>query len=313
MTVTVLGTSAAVPAHGRALSATLVEAAGVHVLLDCGDGTAGRLLAADVSMLRLDAVCVTHLHGDHVYGLPALLTSLSMLGRTAPLVLAGPDGLAAWLAATPGAAPAHLRFPLALRVWPTGDPSAPDVWPVWQTDGLTVTAVPLDHGIPTRGYRVETPPVPGTLDVDAAAALGLTDWHDYRALKAGEAVAAPDGRRVEPREVVGPETPGVALAYVLDTQPCAGARVLARGADLVVHDATFATAATERARQTRHSTAAEAAATARDAGARRLLLTHISARYPDAHPLVAEARAVFAASDVAVQGARVEVGEIVRV
>ncbi len=308
MTVTVLGTSAAVPAHGRGLSATLVEAGGSVVLFDAGEGTLLRLIAAEVSPLRLDAVCVTHLHGDHFYGLPGLVSSMALLGRTAPLVLVGPDGLAAWLAATPGADPARLPFTLDVRTWDAGDPHAPDAPVVWQSAALTVTAAPLDHRVPTRGYRAETGPTPGNLDVDAAAALGITDWQDYRALKAGESVVAPGGQTVTPHEVVGPATPGVAVAYVLDSRPCAGGRMLARGADLVVHDATFVHNDAARAAETFHSTAAEAAAVARDAGARRLLLTHISARYPDTRRHVAEARAVFADSDVAVQGVPVEVG-----
>ncbi len=309
MTVTVLGTSAAVPAHGRALSATLVEVPTStrvrRLLLDCGEGTQLRLAALGHSPLRLDAVCITHLHGDHLYGLPGLLGSMAMAGRVAPLTVVGPEGLADWLAATPGADPARLPFALDVRAWPEGNPHAPDALVVWSSGGVAVTAVTLDHRVPTRGYRVETASTPGNLDVAAARALGVTDWADFRALKAGEAVVAPGGRRVEPHEVVGPPVPGVALAYVLDTRPCDGARLLAAGADLVVHDATFADADAARADATGHSTARGAATVARDAGARRLLLTHISARYPDAGRLVGEARAVFEATEAATEGAAV--------
>ena len=308
MTVTVLGTSAALPAHGRGLSATLVALPGRALLLDCGEGTLGRLATVGVSPLELDAVFVTHLHGDHFYGLPGLITSMALLGRTAPLVLGGPDGLAAWLAATPGADPARLPFALDVRTWTGGDPHDPDDVDVYDDDRVRVVAVPLDHRIATRGYRLETPDVPGNLDVDAARAAGLTDWHDYRALKAGHAVRAPDGRTVHPAEVVSPATPGPVVAYALDTRPCAGAVRLARHADLVVHDATFRDDARERAVETGHATAREAATVACEADARRLCLTHVSARYPDTARHVAEARTVFAATDAATDGLAVTLG-----
>lgn len=302
MTVTVLGISAALPAHGRSPSATLVAVPGRTVLLDCGEGTQGRLSALGVAPLELDAIFVTHLHGDHVYGLPGLLTSMALLGRTAPLVVAGPDGIAPWLAATPGSDPARLPFALDLRTWDEGDPHAPDDAIVHEDGALRVVAVPLDHRVATRGYRLETPDVPGNLDVDAARALGLTDWRDYRALKAGQAVTTPDGRTIDPADLVSPTTPGPVLAYVLDTRPCRGAVRLSQTADLVVHDATFRDDARERARETFHSTAREAATVAREAGARRLILTHLSARYPDAEPHVREARAVFDAAEAATEG-----------
>lgn len=304
MTVTVLGTSAALPAHGRSLSATLVDVPGRTVLLDCGEGTQVRLAAQGVSPLELDAVFVTHLHGDHVYGLPGLLTSMALLGRTAPLVVAGPDGIAPWLAATPGSDPARFPFALDLRTWDEGDPHAPDDAVVYEDRTLRVVALPLDHRVATRGYRLETPDVPGNLDVDAARALGLTDWRDYRALKAGHPVTTPDGRTVQPADLVSPATPGPVLAYALDTRPCAGAVRLAARADLVVHDATFADDARERARETFHSTAREAATVATEAGARRLVLTHVSARYPDAARHVAQAQSVFGAAEAAVEGDR---------
>ena len=295
MTVTPLGVSAAIPAHGRHLSSVAV-AHGPHlVLLDCGEGTQFRLAAAGLSPLRVDLVCVTHLHGDHFFGLPGLLSTMAMLGRQAPLTLAGPEGLWDVLDAIPSIGLSRPPFELRFAGWAEGDAKAV----VFESRALRVTGRALDHRVPTMGYRIEEAPRAGNLDVERARALGLTDWADYRALKAGHAVTAPDGRTVAPADVVRPALAPRAVAYVTDTRPCEGGRLLARGADLVLHDATFGDEFEARARETGHSTAREAATVARDAGARRLLLTHLSARHPDPAGLVAEAREAFAATDAA--------------
>jgi ribonuclease Z len=293
MTLTVLGTSAAIPAHGRHLSASVVQHGARTFLLDCGEGTQFRLQAAGLSALRLDAVFVTHAHGDHLYGLPGLIATMALLGRRAPLTVVGPAGLGAWFDATPGLE--HLPFDLRVDEWAAGTAKAV----VWQDDAVIVTARALDHRVPAMGYRVEERARPGKLDVEKARALGITDWPDFRALKAGQAVTNADGETVRSEEVVGPPPRPRAVAYCLDTRPCEGSRLLARDADVLVHDATFAHAFAQRAFETGHATAREAAEVARDAGAHRLLLSHLSARYERAGPLVEEARAVFACSEAA--------------
>lgn len=299
-TATVLGTSAALAAHGRHLSATLVQWGPRLVLLDCGEGTQFRLLDARASAARIDLVCLTHWHGDHAFGLPGLLSTMALQGRTAPLVVAGPEGLAEALEAWPGTLLDQPPFPLEWRLWPhDGRRATEGRVDVWADADLRVTARPLAHRVPTMGYRLEDAPRAGSLDADAARALGVTDYADFRRLKAGQAVTTPDGRMVRPDEVVGAPPAAHAFAYCLDTAPCEGARQLAQGADLVLHDATFGEAFAARAAETGHSTARQAAETAASAGARRLLLTHVSARHESAAPLVAEARAVFLATDAA--------------
>ena len=299
-TVTVLGTSAALPAHGRHLSATLVQWGARTVLLDCGEGTQFRLMDAGVSAARLDLVCITHWHGDHAFGLPGLLSTVALQGRTAPLVLTGPDGLAEALNAWPGIRLDGLPFSLDLRLWPHDGCRATDGrFDVWKDETLVVTARPLDHRVPTMGYRLEDAPRPGNLDADKARALGVTDFRDFRRLKAGHDMTTPDGKRVRSSDVVTPPPPPRAFAYALDTAPCDGARLLARNADLVLHDATFSDEWTARAAETGHSTARQAAAVAAAAGAKRLLLTHFSARHERTAPLVAEARSVFLNTDAA--------------
>lgn len=290
-----LGTGSAIPTRHRGLSGTAVWRAGRLYLFDCGEGTQFRLLDAGLNRSRLDAVFVTHLHGDHLYGLPGLLTTLALLGRTEPLTLVGPAGLEAVVRGLPGLDRDDFPFGLAWVALAEGFGHAV----VYQTPELTVEARPLDHRVFAAGYRLQERARPGRLDAAAARAAGLTEGAQFERLKRREAVTLDDGTVVGPEGLVGPERPGAVFAYCLDTRPCPGARLLARGATLLMHEATFGEALRDQAEQTAHATARDAATTARDAGAEHLLLTHFSARYPDPAPLVEEARAVFPNTDAA--------------
>jgi ribonuclease Z len=275
------------------------------LLFDCGEGTQMRLAAAGIRPGRLRAIFITHLHGDHFFGLPGLLSTLSLLGRTEPLAIIGPEGIDAILRAIPGVGPDQLAFPIAF----TDLPAHYDRRTVYQGRDYHVEARPISHRVPTSGFRFQEADRPGRLDVQRANALGITDFRLYRRLKEGDPVEAPTGRLVRPDEVVGPPRRGASFAYVTDTRPCANCLELARGVDLLYHEATFPHAEVERAIATGHSTAVEAARTALEAGAGRLLLCHFSARYPDTMPLVNEARAVYARTNAAVELERYAVGD----
>lgn len=290
-----LGTASATPAAGRHLSATALRREGRVLLFDCGEGTQYRLLEADLNRARVDAIFVTHFHGDHFYGLMGLISTMAILGRSDPLTVVGPARIEAILRSLPGLAndwlPFETRF---VELAEDFDHSV-----VYEVPGFTVEARPLDHRVFCVGYRFEERDRPGHLYPEKAEALGVTDYAHFRALKAGEPVTLPDGRTVEPGEVVGPARPGISFAYVADTVPCAGGRALAREADLLYHEATFTEELADRADETGHSTARGAATVARDARAQRLLLGHFSARYGDPSPLVDEARAVFENTEAA--------------
>ncbi|MDX1418536.1 MAG: ribonuclease Z [Rubricoccaceae bacterium] len=290
-----LGTGSAIPTRHRGLSATAVWRDGRLFLFDCGEGTQFRLLDAGLNRSRLDAVFVTHFHGDHLYGLPGMITTLALLERTRPLTVVGPAGIEGIVRGVPGLSRDWLPFDIRWVELEEGVEHAV----VYEGDGLTVEARPLDHRVFAVGYRLEEAPRPGRLDAEAARAAGVTEGPHFAALKRGEPVTLAYGTVVQPEGLVGPERPGASFAYCLDTAPCDGARRLAEGATLLLHEATFAEALREQAAQTGHSTARDAATTARDAGAERLLLTHFSARYPDPSPLVEEARAVFPNTDAA--------------
>ena len=297
-----LGTSSALPTEARHLSALAIERKGRVLLFDCGEGTQYRLMEADLPRMRVDAIFVTHLHGDHCYGLPGLLSTLALQQRADPVTLVVPPGGRAMLTAIPGDAPDALPFPLRITEIDEGLTHAV----VYETKELTVEARPLDHRGFAIGFRLAERMRPGRFDPERARALGVPEGPAFGRLQDGTPVTVPDGTTVQPDQVMGPPRPGITAAYVTDTRPCDGGRVLADDADLLYHDATFADEHRTRAKTTGHSTARQAAAVARDAGAQWLLLGHLSARYPDPAPLEREARSVFPASEIAEELRRYE-------
>jgi len=298
-TVIPLGTAGAIPTRERHLSAVAMERKGRLLLFDCGEGTQYRLLHADLNRARVDVVFITHLHGDHLYGLPGLAATIGQLQRDRAMTVVGPTGLQRFMAAAAGVS--EQEMPYGLEVVEVEPASMQGPVTVYETDEFVVTARPLKHRVPTVGYRLEEKPRRGRFYPAKARSLGVTDPHDFGRLHRGDAVTLPDGTTVRPSEVVGPMRPGISFAYCTDTRPCDGGRALAEAADLLIHDATFAHDLVDQARETGHSTAREAASIARDASVNRLLLTHLSARYEDASDLVEEGRTVFPSTDAAVE------------
>lgn len=265
------------------------------LLFDCGEGTQMRMMHAGLKPTRIDAVFVTHLHGDHYFGLMGLVSTLSLLGREQPLTIVGPVGLAAAVLDQPGINARWLSF--SIDFVELADTLRHEI--VYEAEEYAVEARPIDHRTFTAGYRFQEAPKPGHLSVEKARALGVSDHTYYGALKRGETVTLADGTVVRPEQVIGPERPGRSFAYVTDTRPCENGRVLAREADLVYHDATFTDEHAKRAVETAHSTASEAAGVAARANARRLLIGHFSARHNDPARLLSEAQAVFKNTEVA--------------
>ena len=291
-----LGVGSALPTQTRHLSATLVRREGRSVLFDCGEGTQLQLVRGGLTRGTLDAICITHLHGDHLYGLPGLVTTLAMLEREAPLTVVGPQGIRDMMDAIPGI---KSDGSLPVRYVELADDVERQV--VFEDDAVTVEAVPIEHRVFCVGYRYQEKERPGSLDGEGARAAGVTEGDQFEALKAGRDVTLPDGSVVRSADLLGPPRPGAAFAYVFDTMPCDGGRQLAQDADLLMHEATFEGQHTERAHEVGHSTARQAAEVARDAGAKKLLLTHFSARYTTTDQLVAEARRVFPETEAAVE------------
>ncbi|HYZ89646.1 MAG TPA: ribonuclease Z [Myxococcales bacterium] len=286
-----LGTSAGRPTLSRGASALAIAAEAGWVLCDCGESAQVSALRAGLSLSRLDAVLVTHLHGDHFNGLPGLLGTLGLEGRERPLTVAGPRGILALLESLARAGSLGTgNLPLRI-VELDGDGGAIDL-PEQEAD-FRVVARPLAHRVPTYGYRVSLADRPGTLDVEAAVAAGVPRGPLLSQVKEGRTVVLPDGRRVEGSRFLGPPRRGPSIAYALDTTPCRDAVELGREADVLVHESTYENARAELAHSRGHSTGLEAARVAAEARAGTLLLTHFSPSV-DAERVADEAREIHA-------------------
>jgi ribonuclease Z len=259
------GTAGSVPSARRGLPALLLRAGGDRVLFDCGEGTQQQLLRS-VGLPELDAIFLTHYHLDHWLGLLGMIKTFDLRARERPLTLYGPPGLLALIDVMRPVVIGRTGYALRLVELEPHEEV--------RFGGYQVAAFPVDHRIAAYGYAVVEDERPGRFDADAARALGVPEGPDFGRLQRGEEV---DG--VRPEQVVGPPRPGRRIVISGDTRPCQTTEVYAHGADVLVHEATFLEDQRARARDTAHSTAAQAAALARDAGVRLLALTHLSTRY----------------------------------
>ena len=282
--VVFLGTSGSAPTAQRGLSATLVRRGGERLLFDCGEGTQRQLLRSQIGLVDLREIFVTHYHADHYLGLPGLLKTYSLRGRVAPITIYGPPGLRDLFGSLRRIF-GRLTYPYELVELMPGDVLAREEY------DLGVFDVP--HIGTSIGYVLAEGPRPGRFDVETADALGVPAGPERGVLQNGEPVTLADGRVVRPGDVLGPERAGRRVVLTGDTAPAPVVREAARGADVLVHEATFCEDEADRARETLHSTAAEAAGVARDAGVKLLALTHLSTRYPR-RAIAEEARAIFA-------------------
>jgi ribonuclease Z len=307
MNVIPLGTSSGRPTLSRHVSALAVSGEGEWWLCDCGESAQTRILRAGLSFHKLSGIFITHLHGDHFNGLPGLLSTMALERRERPLALVGPPGIGEYLDLLSQLRIIYYNYPLELRELRGVDFAERAELEVYASARYTVVARPLDHRIFALGYRIEERTRPGRFNLERALELGVPEGPLFGRLQAGGEVRLEDGRTVRSSDVLGPPRPGKSVAYCLDTRPCASSLALARGADLLVHEATYTSELEDEARAYGHSTAAQAAQTALQAGARRLLLTHFSSRYPDPTPLLEEARAIFPDALLAQELAPVEV------
>jgi ribonuclease Z len=296
--VTMLGTGAATPTAGRGLSATAVRLDGRLLLVDCGEGTQ-RQMARFGSGFDVEAIAFTHFHADHFLGVIGFLRTLSMHGRTTPLPLYGPRSARQVLERAVYVGVDTLGFEVPIHELEPGDG--------FEFAGARVEAFATVHRTRSIGFAIIEPGRPGRFHPERAAALGVPPGPMFGRLQRGEAVEL-HGRVVTPAEVMDEARSGRRLVLSGDTRPCEGTRAAARDADLLIHEATFGDAEQRRALETMHTTAREAAELARDVGARRLLLTHLSARYDESpEVLLEQARAAFPGVEIARDGMTTEV------
>jgi ribonuclease Z len=296
--VTFLGTAAARPTVGRNVSGVALQRDGDSILLDCGEGTQRQMMRFGTGF-AVSAIFVSHIHADHFLGITGLLRTMALQGRTEPLVIFGPPRSAGTLRGTVHLGVERVPFPVDIREVAAGEAVA--------RDGYAMEAFATTHGIQSVGWALQEPDRLGRFDVERARALGIPEGPLFGRLHRGEPVEV-DGRTVDPAEVVGPARPGRRVVYTGDTRPSPEVVEAARDADLLIHDATFTEEEADRARETNHTTALGAARVAAGAGVRRLVLTHLSARYADdPKVLEEEARTVFPGAVVAHDGLVVEV------
>jgi len=271
------GTGGSMPTARRGLPAILIRRGGERILVDCGEGTQRQLLRS-VGLIDVDEVFITHFHADHWLGLPGLLKTFDTRGREAPLTIHGPRGLAELLATIMRVA-GRVTYQLTIDELEPGE--------VLERDGYGIAAIPVSHRGPGFAYVLFEDERPGVFDPAAAQELGLQPGPEFGRVQRGETV-----RGVSPRDVMGPGRPGRKLTISGDTRPCESLRIAAHRSDLLIHEATFAIEEAERAHETGHSTASQAAGIARDAEVGLLALYHLSIRYP-AGVLKDEAREIF--------------------
>ncbi len=297
--LTFLGTSAAQPTAQRNLSGLAVRHRGELWLVDCGEGTQRQMIRFGTGF-DVSAIFFTHFHADHFIGAIGFLRTLSMGGRRKPMDLYGPPPAARLLPQLLFAGADPLAFEVRVH---EVDPGA-----AIRRDGASLTPFPVVHRVPAFGWALVEDPRPGRFHPEKARALGVPEGPLWRELQRGRAVS-PGGRTVRPEEVVEPWRRGRKVVVSGDTRPCPATVEAARRADVLVHDGTFGDPEQARAEETRHSTAREAARVARDAGVRRLVLTHLSTRYDqDPSPLLAQASAEFGGEvTVAHDGMAIEV------
>jgi ribonuclease Z len=281
--VVFLGTAGSAPTAQRAPSALLVRRGGERLLFDCGEGTQRQLLRSDIGLVDLREVFLSHYHADHYLGLPGMLKTFALRGRELAITIYGPRGLRDLFAALRRVF-GRLTYEYELVELAPGD--------ALDRGDYRLETFAVEHGVAAIGYALVEHERPGRFDTEAAEALGIPFGPERGLLQRGEPVTLSDGRVVTPDAVLGPARPGRKLALAADTAPAASVLAAAREADLLVHEATFCEDERERARETLHSTAADAAEVARAADVVLLALTHLSSRY-FGHDVAREAREVF--------------------
>jgi len=286
-----LGTSGSMPTQSRSSSAIVIRRKGEVIFFDCGEGTQRRMVEAHIGFRRNTKIFISHLHGDHVLGLPGLIQTMTLLQRSRPLHIYGPEGTAAFVQAFssvlggPG-------FPVKIyEISSSG--------PVFQGPEYDVRAVEADHDGPSWSYVLSEHPRPGRFHPEKARDLGVPEGPLWGRLQHGEDVELGGGRVVMSRDVVDAPREGFKIVYSGDTRPTEALLEAASGADVLIHEATFDDSLAGKADENRHSTVTQVATLAREAEVKALILTHISSRYPDASVLLEEATEIFPSTIIA--------------
>ena len=287
-----LGTAGAIPTIERSLPAVLIHRGNELLLFDCGEGAQRQMIIARIGFCKRMKVFISHLHGDHVLGLPGLLQTMALMDRKVKLEVFAPSGITAFLESVKET----LQFGLTFPVEPH---EILDAGVVCNEAEYAVEAAWANHVSPALAFAFAEKPRPGKFFPEKAKASGVPEGVLWSKLQHGNKVTLPNGKTVNPEQVAGPMRRGRKIVYSGDTRPFRGFAKFANGADLVVHDSTFDDDLAEKAESDGHSTPSQAALQAKKAKARMLVLTHISARYADTALLLGQAKKIFANTRVA--------------
>ena len=282
--VTFLGTGGSLPTPHRNPSAILVNRKGELMLFDCGEGAQQQMMRAKTGMMKLSSIFITHLHADHILGIPGLIQTMSFHGREDPLFIYAPERSFEQITYLTHIGYTRPRFDVRITELSPGD--------VIERDEYDITAIRTEHNVPSIGYALFEHQRTGRFDRERAIELGVPPGPLFSRLQRGESVTV-DGKTVHPEDVLGSPRPGRRIVYTGDTRPTDTVLEASHGVDLLIHDGSLAHDLVDWARETMHSTAREAALLAKEAGVRKLVLTHISSRYADPSPIVKDAEAVF--------------------
>ena len=295
-----LGTAGSVPTPKRSLPAILIQRKGEQLMFDCGEGVQRQMMKAKTGFHKKMKVFVSHMHGDHVLGLPGLLQTMALLDRERKLEVYGPSGINRFIEAIKETVQFVLTFPVEIH-------EIEEAGVVCEEEEYAIKAVWANHVIPSLAYALVEKPRPGKFYPEKAEALGVPEGPLWSKLQHKHKVNLPDGRVVKPEQVVGPPRPGRKIVYTGDTRTFKGFAKFAAGADLLIHDATLDDELAEKAEEDGHSTPSQAAENAKKGKVKQLILTHISARYDDTSALLEQAQKVFKNTRVAEDFTKIEI------
>lgn len=299
MTIVFLGTAGSVPTPERSLPAVAIQRRDELFIFDCGEGLQRQIVKARLGLHKKTKIFVTHMHGDHVLGLPGLIQTMALMDRKRKLQVYGPRGIGDFLETVKNTVQFALTFPVEVK-------EVEKDGMVCDEKEYTVNAVQTRHAVQSFAYALEEKPRPGRFYPEKALKKGVPEGVLWSRLQQGVNVKLPNGKIVKPEEVLGSMRRGRKIVYTGDTQPTAAVAALAKDADLLIHDCTLDDELAERAKEDGHSTPSQAAKIAKKAGVKRLVLTHISARYKNAELLIEQAKKFFPQVTVAEDFMRID-------
>ena len=311
MQITFLGTSSGVPTLTRNVSSMVLKPPQRSDLwlFDCGEGTQHQFIRSNLKLSQIKKIFVTHMHGDHIYGLPGLLASIGLAGSSSGIEIYGPEPLKNFIDACLYNSSSRLAYSLKFH---KVENAAFQKEILFEDSELEVKAAPLKHRIPSFAYRVNQKSRPGKFNIDKAKLLKIPPGPFYASLQRGEEVHLDDGRKFFGKDFCGPPRAGVSMVYCTDTVYTDSAIDISRGADLLIHESTYGHGETDMAYQRGHSTATMAAQIAAKANVNQLILTHLSPRYTPGNQtcpndLLNEAKAIFPNTQLARDFMQIEI------